>query len=289
MKNGFSKCINHPLTHLYSGFSPWAKSDGRQPWWWYFQPAFNCPHEVERIGRINDGGKWVCGVSVLERPSSKKCVIYSLGVFDDSSFEAAMLERTNCEIWAFDASVNNVAGGMFFFFVLWFVLFVQYVLPICIVADKEALAMIVDARGHPRIHFSKVFLGGEDKIENGYVYKTLPTIMKENGHTWIDVLKMDIEGNEWQVLSDLMNAYEGKILPFSQLQVEFHLNNADMGTDAAAFTRFKAWFERLEKFHLRPFWSELNLIPTLINPTMLPSYIEYCFINLAGDHSLLHD
>lgn len=162
-------------------------------------------------------------------------------------------------------------------------------LSICKVADKIALTMFVDAKGNPRIHFSKVFIGGKDKVENGHVYKTLLTIMKENGHTWIDVLKMDIEGNEFQVLSDLMNAYEGKILPFSQLQVEFHLNSADMGTDAAAFTRFKAWFERLEKLHLRPFWSELNLIPTLINPTMLPGHIEYSFINVAGDHSLLHD
>lgn len=91
------------------------------PWWWYFQPAFNCPHDVERIGRINDGGKWMCGMSVLERPS-KKCVIYSLGIFDDSSFEAAMLERTDCEIWAFDASVNGVAGGMLFLFVFVLVL-----------------------------------------------------------------------------------------------------------------------------------------------------------------------
>ncbi|KAG0034031.1 hypothetical protein BGZ81_006372 [Podila clonocystis] len=194
-------------------FSPWAKSNGWQPWWWYFQPAFNCPHEVERIGRINDGGKWVSGMSVLERPSAKKRVIYSLGVFDDSSFEATMLERTNC---------------------------------------------------NPRIHFSKVFLGGKDKVENGHVYKTLPTIMKENGRTWID----------------------GKILPFSQLQVELHLNSADIGTDFAAFTRFKAWFERLEKFHLRPFWSELNLVPTWVNPTVLPGYVEYSFINVAGDHSL---
>ncbi|KAG0066753.1 hypothetical protein BGZ93_003026 [Podila epicladia] len=238
------------------GFSPWANSEGQQPWWWYFQPAFNCPHEVERIGRINDGGKWVCGMSVLERPSAKKCVIYSLGVFDDSSFEAAMMERTNCEVWAFDGSVDGVAG---------------------------------DARGNPRIHFSKVFLGCQDKVENGYVFKTLPTIMKENGHTWIDVLKIDIEGYEFQVLTDLMNAYEGKILPFSQLQIEFHLYSADMGTDAAGFTRFKAWFERLEKFQLRPFWSELNLIPILNTPNTLPGYIEYCFINTAGDHSLLHD
>lgn len=33
------------------------KAKEMMPFWWYFQPAFNCPHEVERVGRFNDGGK----------------------------------------------------------------------------------------------------------------------------------------------------------------------------------------------------------------------------------------
>jgi hypothetical protein len=30
------------------------------PFWWYFQPSFNCPYEIERVGRFNDGGKVCC-------------------------------------------------------------------------------------------------------------------------------------------------------------------------------------------------------------------------------------
>lgn len=26
--------------------------------WDFFPPAFNCPHEMERVGRLGDGGKW---------------------------------------------------------------------------------------------------------------------------------------------------------------------------------------------------------------------------------------
>ncbi|KAG0337209.1 hypothetical protein BG004_007742 [Podila humilis] len=238
------------------GFSPWARSDGQQPWWWYFQPAFNCPHEIQRVGRYNDGGKWMCGVSVLERPSTKKCVVYSLGVFDDSSFEAEMMDRTNCEVWAFDASVDKVNG---------------------------------DAFGNPKIHFNKVFIGAEDKVDNeGHVWKTLSTVMKENGHTWIDVLKVDIEGSEFKMMDALMDAYKDQPLPFSQLQVEIHLFDKGMGTDVTAFGRFKKWFERLEAHHLRPFWSEFNIIPNQFYDIPI-GYAEYSFINLAGDHSLLQD
>jgi hypothetical protein len=40
-----------------------------------------------------------------------KCVIYSLGVFDDSSWEKEMIDRTSCQVYAFDASVDGIAGG----------------------------------------------------------------------------------------------------------------------------------------------------------------------------------
>lgn len=42
---------------------------------------------MERIGRMGDGGKWVCGMSLYEAiPKEKPCVIYSFGVQTESSF-----------------------------------------------------------------------------------------------------------------------------------------------------------------------------------------------------------
>jgi Methyltransferase domain len=43
----------------------------------FFIPAFQCPHHVERIGVLGDGGKWVCGVERIAK--QEKCVIYSFG------------------------------------------------------------------------------------------------------------------------------------------------------------------------------------------------------------------
>ncbi|GJJ75673.1 hypothetical protein EMPS_08031 [Entomortierella parvispora] len=244
------KSRNERLVGFRKGesFNAW---DGWMPWWWYFQAAFTCPHEIERIGSYSDGGKWVCGFSKLEEENEgRKCVVYSLGVFGDSSFETEVTARTNCEIWAYDASVSQMAG---------------------------------EAANNPRIHFNKVFIGDQDKVdENGAVWKTLKTIMKENGHEWIDILKMDIETSEYASLDAMMNGFE--VLPFSQIQIELHLVD---DKNPESFRKFLAWFERLEKFHLRPFWNEFNLVALLAHNLM--TVCEFSFINLAGDHYLLRD
>jgi Methyltransferase domain len=42
---------------------------------------------MERIGRMGDGGKWVCGMSLYEAiPPQRPCIIYSFGVQFESSF-----------------------------------------------------------------------------------------------------------------------------------------------------------------------------------------------------------
>jgi hypothetical protein len=45
--------------------------------WDFYYPSFNCPHEMERVGATGDGGKWVCGLSRMER--QRDCVVYSFG------------------------------------------------------------------------------------------------------------------------------------------------------------------------------------------------------------------
>ena len=47
--------------------------------------------------------------------------------------------------------------------------------------------------------------------------KTLSTIMRELGHKWVDVLKIDIEGNEWPVLEQMVT--DKRPLMFTQMQV----------------------------------------------------------------------
>ncbi|KAG0004905.1 hypothetical protein BGZ80_003845 [Entomortierella chlamydospora] len=218
-------------------FDPWHPL---AYYWWYFPASFACPHEIQRVGPLNDGGKWLCGMSLYEEEPRAKCVIYSFGVNHETRFEGEMLDRTNCEIFAYDASVTEMG---------------------------------VEAQG-PRSHFKPYYIGKTDHVDaEGKVWKTLKTLMAENGHDWIDILKVDIEGNEYQTFDAIMDDFD--VLPFSQLQMELHVRQ-----DMITFPNFLKWWERLESKGVYPWWTELNLNPTYWGDRDWAS--EYCFLNTRG-------
>ncbi|KAG0054307.1 hypothetical protein BGZ83_011512 [Gryganskiella cystojenkinii] len=226
-------------------FSEWHKV---AYFWIYFPAAFNCPHEIERVGPLDDGGKWVCGMSLYTEEPRAKCVLYSFGVNKETRFEGEMLDRTDCEIWAYDASVTEMGP---------------------------------ETHGRPKVHFYPYYVGKEDTVDyQGITYKTIKTLMKENGHDWIDILKIDIEHNEYQTLNAFMDEYEldkkgGGTLPFGQLLIEIHVD-----PDFIKFPDFKKFWERLESFGVYPWWTEPNLIPVMFGHP--PYASEYCFLNTRG-------
>ncbi|PVH72743.1 hypothetical protein DL98DRAFT_595748 [Cadophora sp. DSE1049] len=86
--------------------------------WGFARPRFFCYHDLERVGTLGDGGKVVCGMFRYERespgPSSESnpasiLIVYSFGVNTDSSFEAALLQWTNCGIWGYNYTVSAFA------------------------------------------------------------------------------------------------------------------------------------------------------------------------------------
>ena len=77
-----------------------------------------------------------------------------------------------------------------------------------------------------------------------------------SGHTFIDILKIDIEGDEFDALTAFLDAIpEGEVLPVGQLQIEIH---AVKGRED--FKYFSHWWAALEAAGLRPFWAEPNLV-----------------------------
>lgn len=127
-----------------------------------------------------------------------------------------------------------------------------------------------------RAHFEPWALGGTDNHEehDNPKYWTLDSLMKLNGsyspspilhcgtnvvpllgHTFIDVLKIDIEGGEFDTLTAFVAAHAQGDLPIGQLQLEIHAQN-----DRGRFDYFVKWWEALEAAGLRPFWMEPNLV-----------------------------
>ncbi|KAJ7695790.1 methyltransferase domain-containing protein [Mycena rosella] len=223
--------------------------------WDFFPPAYQCPHRVQRLGTMGDGGKYICGI---ERVAAKPaCVVYSFGINSESSFEADIMRRApSCEVWGYDYSVPAFGPEI-----------------------------TTDTHLAPRAHFFPYALGGTDAHTADPPMWTLQGLMRANGHSFIDILKIDIEGSEFATLTAVVDAFASKgALPFGQLQLEIH---ATPNQEHTPFPVFLKWWERLEHLGLRPFFSEPNLVYINLVRGVPPDLIEYSFINTWGSTSLL--
>ncbi|OCH89385.1 hypothetical protein OBBRIDRAFT_794339 [Obba rivulosa] len=238
----------------------------QEPWpaytvWDFFPPTFACPHELERVGNIGDGGKWTCGLSRLEEKPD--CVIYVFGVDWDSSFEAEVLSRTkHCQIFGYDYTANGFGSAV----------------------PRTAAA-------RARTHFEKYGLGAADSHGPGDDPKmwTLRSIMRANGHSHIDLLRIDVEGWEFEVMRAIVRDFiapteDGTFgaLPFGQLQIELHIWHR-------RFDDFLGWWQTLEDAGLRPFMAEANLVYANYNRQSGVELVDYSFLNIKGDNVFISD
>jgi len=223
----------HPRIPLF----PAQKLDdfGKYPYtlWDFFPATYTCPHDIQRVGRLGDGGKWVCGMSLYESREARfapaitqhktrirsETIIYSFGVNDESTFEAEMLSRIpSAHIFAFDFSVEDFGPQL---------------------SPSHA----------SRAHFSQVGLGAKDEPFRTPQFFMLSTLMAQNNHSYVDILKIDIEGSEYTALDSFMNSCDAAgIMPVGQIMIELHL----VDDQHVNFDRFTKWWERLEAFGLRP-------------------------------------
>ncbi|EXK83825.1 hypothetical protein FOQG_11984 [Fusarium oxysporum f. sp. raphani 54005] len=230
--------------------------------WDFARPSFFCPHDLERVGSISDGGKIICGMSRYEKecpgPSSdsnkaRELIVYSFGVSDDSSFEAELLQRTNARIWGYDGTVDKWAQQVPEF--IW-----------------------------SRAKFQKAMIG---KVSDSKVRPpvfSIQDLMKINGHSYVDLIKMDIEGAEFDALTSLIESVKEQrkngnaTLPFGQLLVEMHLKKAPEGVTVPNDLRsWLKWWYSLEAMGLRPVSNEDNWIGDRVYG--MPRFMEYTFIN----------
>jgi hypothetical protein len=154
-----------------------------------FSPFIECPDRQEptRFGGQGDGSKLVCQGML----KSSDCVVYSLGSHNNYRFEQDILDKTNCTVVTFDCTIDGRKLG-------------------------------------PRHVFSKMCLGSQLKMEEDpQTWTTLSAAMKRFKHTRLDLLKIDIEGAEYDVLGEW--GQSSSDLP-RQLAIEIHYSGIYYGT-----------------------------------------------------------
>ena len=133
-----------------------------------------------------DGHKQVC-MDPGVRPGHN-CTVYSFGIEkDDWSFEESV-QLLGCEIHVFDAKLNYP-----------------------------------DFDRTPQIHFHKLSISHEDS-NDGWKARTLKSIhqMLTPQHAPIDYVKIDIQSNEWLIISNIIDS--GVLDDIKQLAIELHFD-----------------------------------------------------------------
>ncbi|MFV1994662.1 MAG: FkbM family methyltransferase, partial [Verrucomicrobiales bacterium] len=150
-----------------------------------------------------------CPWTICPRGLNESSVVYSAGVGGDISFERELVERFDCEVWLLDPSEvgiktmeleENRHHKIHF----------------------EALALVNAAgRSEKRAHVAEdgfVTMGTGEAENEALPSTSLERLMQANGHSRIDLLKMDIEGFEYGVLDQIFK----ERIPVSQICVELH-------------------------------------------------------------------
>ena len=159
------------------------------------------------------------GYTVCPQDIKQNSIVYSFGIGNDISFDCALIEKFGVQVYAFDPtpkciswinSQQTTEGFHFFEFG---------------VAPYDGFAQFNPPKKPG--HVSYTTLKRKSKTTSPIRAKVhrLRTILDMFGHTSVDILKMDIEGAEYEVIDDLIAS---GIRP-KQILVEFHHRFKNVG------------------------------------------------------------
>lgn len=142
-----------------------------------------------------------------------RSVIYSAGLGYDISFEHGLVQKFGCSIVMCDPSPSGLTT-----MALPENKIPQFKFHPLALADRcGTLNFAPPKRAIEGSWFTTKDSAGSLEVPS----IDLQTLMQRNGHTRIDLLKIDIEGSEYAVLDDLL----ARRLPVRQILVEFHHGN----------------------------------------------------------------
>ena len=153
------------------------------------------------------------GFYLAQNSIDKSSIAYSIGIGEDISFDKGIMDRYGCKVFAFDPTPKsvvwvkeNVTTQNFVFS------------PIGVAKEKGSRKFYLRTNNNHvsgSIHDIKT-INNSNSID--LKFDSLSNIMKDNNHSKLDLLKMDIEGAEYEVIDHIQK----NNIDIKQILVEFH-------------------------------------------------------------------
>ncbi len=204
-------------------------------------PLFKLP--TVTLGNPKYGAWTLC-----PRELNASSVVYSIGVGEDISFDRELCEKYGVQLFTFDPTPRSIT-----FMAQQTLLPNFHFVPLGI-ADHNGTANFFPPQHID--HVSHSFLEVSTRSPIAVEVKTLSSLMALNQHTHLSLLKMDIEGAEYQVLDQIFT----ENVQIDQLLVEFHDRFPTIGRSKTLDTIQHILAADYSLFAISPSYEEFSFI-----------------------------
>jgi len=163
-----------------------------------------------------------CGFYIIPELLSDDSIVYSFGIGEDISFDEDIINNYGCNIYAYDPTPKSkdfihkkTLSPLFHYFDIG-------------IADYDGTTKFYLPENDEYVSCTTYNRWGYDEQEKKPIevkVKKLSSLMKENNHTEIDLLKMDVEGSEYKVVKDIISSN----INIKQICIEVHHRFPDIG------------------------------------------------------------
>jgi FkbM family methyltransferase len=215
----------------------------------HLRKGVNCKH----IWYGNTYGGFYVNPDLLNENS----VIYSFGIGEDLSFDKAIIKKHHCHVYGFDPTPKAIqwlktqkSPETFHFYDFG-------------IGSESGYMDFYLPKNPEHVSGSLVVQNNIDVKEKVTVkMKALKDIMIELGHNHIDVLKMDIEGAEYEVIENIISDN----ISVSQILIEFHERFFENGKRKTELITGKLKDKAYEIFAVSDSYEEVSFIKTTSLP-----------------------
>ena len=200
------------------------------------------PHRPTKVG---DWALWMV-------PLNAQSVVYSFGVGDNVAWDLELIRRLGCTVHAFDPTPASIAwvGGQS--------LPLQFVFHDLGISNFDGELPFYPPRKAGSTHFSQEWRGGlfgRQEPVLGRVAR-LATIMRSLGHSRLDVLKLDVEGSEFDAIPDILAS--GIEIDQLLVEIHYHFRSRSFRAGLTLIEQIKA--RGMECIHVSPRGFEFSFV-----------------------------